>query len=453
MNAKNAKTTFSFNVFLASIAAEPLAIKYKHMANILKVSESTVSKLRHGRIRKMPENIKPDQMAFRFASGITGEFKPTRVTVDRFLEYARLLIEKYLFSESLGAFVALFVNADPADEERLLKFYSSMIPELISRCYGEAYANSERECSNWQEFHKNEKTDVVFQRICNAINQNVLDDEKISQLLNVIYTENLRRLYKKPYSDLSFIKMLHEYVAGQEGHPFYKSVKRREVISISDDDSTIRRSISVQEIIVAPRSCQLRFTLSQTFHHYEQLSPEEIVKRAFENLKCTVNNNPLVKYINAHEHNQYRTPEQFVVAMKQMDEVSGLMSTELLFSFNLYPQKPGESFNISYEYSSTAPFIPNISCNFSYTLRYPCKFMDHEFLLDAKAQKKWGLRVKLFAPITNSAASGMEDNAKCSGTSHSRHIVFYDWAMAGSGYFCNIYETKYADRQAKLPKK
>jgi hypothetical protein len=453
MNAKNAKTTFSFNVFLASIAAEPLAIKYKHMASILKVSESTISKLRHGRIRKMPENIQPDLMAARFASGIADEFNPTRATADRFLEYAQLLLEKYLFSESLGSFVTLFINAEPADEEHLKKFYSSMIPELISRCYEEAYANSERDSNNWHELHKNEKTDVVFQRICNVINQDVLDDEKIEQLLNVIYTENLRRIYNKPYSDLSFIKMVNDYVTSQKGRPFYKTVKRREIISISDDAKIIQRNISVQEVIISPKPCQFRFTLSQTFHHYEQLSPEEIVSRAFKNLKCTVNNIPLVKYINLHEQNQYRSPEQFVVAMKQMDKVSGMMSTELLFSFNLYPKKPGESFSISYEYSSTAPFIPNISCNFSYTLRYPCKLLDHEFLLDAKTQKKWGMRVKMFTPITNSSSAGMEENVKCSGTSDSRHIVFYDWTMAGTGYFCNIYETKYADSQAKIHKK
>lgn len=448
MNAKNSKTTFSFNVFLASIAGEPLSIKYKQMANILSVSESTVSKLRHGHLRKMPPGLQPDLMASHFASEIIKGFTPNRFTITRFTSYAQMLNNKYLFSDSLGRFIAMFVVAEPADELRVKKFCSGMIPELIKRCYEESYYNTEQDCVNWMESHKSEQVEMIYQKMCDTINQDVFDTDKLKQLLNVVYTANLRRQFEHPFSDLSFIKMLNDFVGSQVNHPFYNFVRRSEIISISDDTTVIRRTIKAQEQIVTQSMNVLRFTLRQTFYHANPMTSEEIVKCAFENLTCTVNNVPLVRYVNLHENNEYNSPEQFVTATKEEDEVSGMISTELLFAFNLYPEESGEPFSVAYEYCSTAPFIHNISCNYSYTLHYPCKFLEHEFVLDAKTRRNWGVRVKLFTPLTNSVWDTKSDDdqfAKSSGTADSRHVTFYDWAMPGSGYYRNIYELKYTD--------
>jgi hypothetical protein len=446
MNAKNAKTTFSFNVFLASIAGEPLGIKYKQIAVILNVSESTMSKLRHGHLRKIPPGLQPRLMASRFASELVKSFAPTRSTVIQFTAYAQMINNKYLFSDSLGRFAALFSTAAPMDEQRARKFYSSMIPELIKRCYEEAYSNSELDYANWVINHQNEQYEIAYQKMCDTINQDVFDSEKLSQLLTVVYTASLRRQNERPFSDLSFIKMLNEYVGTQINHPFYSSVRRYEIISLSEDSSKIKRTVKAQEQIVFPSPDVLKFTLSQTFYHITQMSPAEIVKHAFENLICTVNNVPLIQYVNEYEHTDYTSPQQFVTATKLEDDVSGMYSTELIFQFNLFPEQSGETLNVAYEYSCTAPFIDNISCNYSYTLHYPCKFLEHEFVLDAKTRRRWGVRVKLFTPMTDSACLGkkvVNQYTKNSGTADSQHITFYDWVMPGSGYYRNIYELKY----------
>ncbi|HEX3038718.1 MAG TPA: hypothetical protein VHP54_00285 [Caproiciproducens sp.] len=443
MNARNAKTTFSFNIFLASLAGEPLVIKYKQMAEILGVSESTISKLRHNHLRKMPENLQPESMSPRFAARISGSFPPTEATAARFISYARMLDSKYIVSESLSAFITRFANTEPADEAHLKKFCFELAEELVIRCYEESYANTERDCANWQENHRNMQSEMVFQKLCNTINQDSLDDEKLNQLLTVVYQANLRRRYQYPFGDLSFLKKLSDYVGYHMNSPFYNFAQRTEVITISADSAVIRRKIKAREQIVSPSPERIRFMLKQTFYHSVHLSPQEIVNGAFGGLKCSINNIDLVRYINLHESNQLTSSEQFITAVKREDEISGLATTELLFAFNLYPEKPGEPLDISYEYCSTAPFIRNISCNYSYTLHYPCRFLEHEFLLDKKTGENWGIHVKLFTPITNSACvPDGKDNARSTGTADSQHITFYDWAMPGSGYYRNIFELK-----------
>lgn len=120
MNTKNAKKVFSFNVFLASIAGQPLEIKYIKIAEALNISESTLSKLRHGRMQKLPASLHPSLMAAQFAAEIVKCFEPTRSTVRQFSTYAQGLNEKYIFSDSLVRFAALFnVGGTMVEEERI----------------------------------------------------------------------------------------------------------------------------------------------------------------------------------------------------------------------------------------------------------------------------------------------------------------------------------------------
>lgn len=73
-------------------------------------------------------------------------------------------------------------------------------------------------------------------------------------------------------------------------------------------------------------------------------------------------------------------------------------------------------------------------------------------MLDAKTRKKWGVRVKLFAPITTSVYTSENFDSlyiKSSGTSDAKRITFYDWAIPGAGYYRNLYELEYTDDIAK----
>lgn len=445
MNAKKAKTNFLFNVFLTSIAAEPLEISNREISNILSISESSLSKLRHSRAKKMPAGLHPGLMAAKFAAEIVNGFAPTRSTAMRFIDYARLLGERYIISESLSRFAALLNVGSSIDEERAKKLYTGMIPELIKRCYEESYSNSEQDYANWVLKHSNLQSDVVYQKICDTINQDVLDSEKLRQLLNVVYAAGIRHQLSHYFSDLSFLEVLNNFIRSQVNQPFYNSIRRSERISIADDAKEMTRAVSAREQVVAQTLSPVEFTLQQSFHHAMRLPPEEIVKRAFEGLDFSVDGKPLIHYINMHENTNYVSPLQLVTVSETEDDLSGTANTNLVLTFTLHPTEVGEPINMTYQYSCKTPFINNISCNYSYTLQYPCKFLDHEFSLDEKTRRKWGVRVKLFAPITNSLCErdGKEaPHARTSGTMDTRHVTFYDWAMPGSGYYRNLYELK-----------
>lgn len=434
MNAKNAKKAFSFNIFLASIASEPLEIKYTEIADVLGVSESTLSKLRHGRMKKMPASLHPGLMASRFAAEVVKGFEPTHSTVKRFSLYAKMLNDRYILSDSFARFVTLFHVGEPVDEERAKKFYTGMIPELIKRCYEEAYSVTEQEYANWLMTHGNEQSEVIYRKICDTIDEDMLDTERLKQLLNVVYAASLRRQLSNYFSDISFLEMLGGFIRSQVNQPFYLSVRRSEQISISENSKELTRIVQAEEQIVAQSLSPVEFTLTQIFYHAMGLPVEEIVKCAFNGLSCTINKQPLVRYINSHENSNYVSSLQFVTAAEMIDEVDSLSTTRLVFKFNLYPTDAGEPICVAYEYSSTSPFIQNVSCNYSYTLHYPCKSLEHEFLLDAATRKNWGMRVKLFTSLTNSTYS-----VKDGGVTGSKHVMFYDWALPGTGYYRNLY--------------
>ncbi len=444
MNAKNAKKAFSFNVFLASIAGEPLEVKYSEIADILGVSESTLSKLRHGRMKKVPASLHPGLMAVRFAAEIVKRFEPNRSTVKRFSLYAQMLNEKYIFSDSLVRFASLFSAGGPADEERAKKFFSGMIPELIKRCYEEAYSVSEQEYANWALAHSNEQSEAIYRKICDTIEEDVLDTEQLKQLMNVVYAASLRRQVANYFSDLSFLEMLSQFIRSQVNQPFYNLVHRTEQISISQDSTEMTRNVQADEQIVAQSLNPVEFTLTQNYYHNMGMPVEEVVRRAFCGFTCTVNKQPLTRYINAHENSSYSSPLQFITAKELKDEVNGTVSTQLVLRFSLYPTEPGEPICVAYEYFSTSPFIQNISCNYSYSLHYPCKSLEHEFIMDAQTRKYWGMRVKIFAPLTNSAYS-----VKGDGLTGSKLVTFYDWALPGTGYYRNVYQLQHAEHPGK----
>lgn len=317
-----------------------------------------------------------------------------------------------------------------------------MIPELIQRCYEEAYSTTEQDYANWMLTHSDAQSEAVYQKMCDTINEEVLDSDKLKQLLNVVYAASFRREHSQYFSDISFLEILGEFIHSQVNQPFYNSVRRSELISISENSRQMHRVVQAEEQIVAQSLNPMEFTLTQCFYHAMGLPVKEIAEHAFKDLSCTVNNQPLVKYINTHENTGYTSPLQFITVTETSDCLGAAATTQLVLRFRLYPSEPGEPIQVAYQYSSTSPFIQNISCNYSYTLHYPCKSLEHEFLLDEKTQQKWGVRVKLFAPLTNSSCDvkNEDDNSLKGATAGSKWIKFFNWAMPGSGYYRNLYE-------------
>jgi len=447
MNTKNAKKTFLFNVFLASIAGEPLDISYTKLIDILGVSESTFSKLRHGRMNKMPAGLHPNLMASQFAANTIKEFPPACSTARRFAVYAQMLSEKYIFSDSLARFITMFsAGAAVIDEERANKFYTGMIPELIKLCYEEAYTNTEQDYQNRLMSRIRAKSELVYQKICDTINEDVLDSEKLNELLNVIYAASLRSQLPPFFSDLAYLEMLGGMIRSQANQPFYNFANRSEQISISDDLRKMVRTLCATEQVVAPSLNPIEFTLTQRLYQVKGLSTDEIAKHAFRNLSITVNNFPVVKYINLHEDSRYTSPLQFVTVIESTKEVGGMTATWLVLRFKLYPAELGEPINVEYEYSCASPFIHDISSVYSYTLQYPCKSLEHEFRLDEQTRRKWGIGVQVFTLLTKSTQnvekkeSFLEENGDSEG---SKRVVIYDWALPGAGYYVNLYELRH----------
>lgn len=198
----------------------------------------------------------------------------------------------------------------------------------------------------------------------------------------------------------------------------------------------IFRTVRAQEKIVVQSMQPFEFVLTQQFHHDIDMRPEEIIQHAFSGLTCTVNHKPLIYYVNTNEHTNYTSPLQFVGVKKTADHRNGRFFTELEFRFMLYPVEAGIPIAVSYEYSSASVFIPNVSCIYSYSLRYPCKTLVHDFVLDQQTRRRWGVWVKIFTPVTNSEMQDIHEEDM----QDTCRVAINDWAMPGAGYYRNLYE-------------
>ncbi|WP_444659603.1 hypothetical protein ACRQV7_04345 [Caproiciproducens sp. R2] len=447
MNAKSMKKALLFNDFLTSLSGEPLGIKYKRLARIFHVSESTVSKLRHAKLNKMPSAMHPDVIGAGFAQGVVQSFATSGSTVRRFSAYARMICDSYLISEKLENAASALAGAEPVDDDAAKKLCTAEIPRFIRCCYEEAYANSEMDFSGCMVSRCPVQSDILYQKICDVINRDTFDDAKLRQLLNVVYAANIRRQINTVVDGRSVVDLVDRFVQNQAGEPFYNYVHRTEVISISEDAAQMVRTIKGRQQIVLQTLRPQEVVLRQSLNHYVDMPEEAMIRSTFQKFTCTVNHIPIVKYLNLHENARYTGAEQLLTVRQAHDYIGGTTGTEVDFRFRLYPGVAGEAVNISYEYRFITPFIENISCNYCFSLFYPCKFLEHEFALDAKTKKKWGVQVKLFTPMTTSACTSEcsdELIVQSGGTSDLKRITFYDWAMPGTGYFRNLYELKYA---------
>ncbi|MGX8700250.1 hypothetical protein [Caproiciproducens sp.] len=447
MNAKSMKKALLFNDFLTSLSGEPLEIKYKNLAGIFHVSESTVSKLRHAKLNRMPSAMNPDVVGAGFAQGVVRSFAPSGSTARRFSAYARMICDSYLISEKLENAAAALAGAGAADDDAAKELCAAEIPRFIRCCYEEAYANSETDFSGCVVARCPVQSDILYQKICDVVDRDTFDDARLRQLLNVVYAANIRRQINTVVDGRSGMDLVDRFVRNQAGEPFYNYVHRTEVISISEDAARMVRRIKGRQQIVLQTLKSQEIVLRQSFNHYVDMPDEELIGSSFRKFACTVNHIPVVQYLNLHENAHYTSLEQLLTVRQTRDPIGGGAGTDVDFRLRLYPGVAGEAVNISYEYYFLTPLIDNISCNYSFSLFYPCKFLEHEFALDAKTKKKWGVQVKLFTPMTTSACTSEcseELTARSGGTSDLKRITFYDWALPGTGYFRNLYELKYA---------
>ncbi|MBW7571558.1 hypothetical protein [Caproiciproducens faecalis] len=399
-------------------------------------------------MNKMPAGMHPDIIGASFAQGIVQSFAPSGSTVRRFSAYARLLCNGYLVSENLEKAAVHLSGLGTVDDDAAKKLYTVEIPQFIRSCYEEAYANSEMDFSGCMASRYSVQSDILYQKICDIVNRDTFDDDKLKQLLNVVYAANLRHQLNPIIDGRSVVDLVHRFVQDQTCKPFYNFVHRMEVISVNEDAQQLKRTIKGRQQIVLQNLNPQEIVLCQSLNYFVDLPDQEIIARAFRMVTCTINHIPIVQYLNMHENTQYTSAEQLLTVRHVSDSVGGTTNTELLFRFNLYPGMVGETVNIYYECCLVTPFIKNISCNYSFSLLYPCKFLEHEFALDAKTKEKWGVQVKLFTPMTTSACTSEnpdETTVLSGGTSDLKRITFYDWAMSGTGYWRNIYELKYAN--------
>jgi hypothetical protein len=441
------------NEFLSSLAGEPLEIKYKHMAEIFQVSQSTLSKLMHNRLNKLPAAMHPDVIVERFTEGVLGSFALSGSTVRNFSQYARLLSERYYLSGSLCECALPLVYSSSIDDEQAKQIYAETLPAFIKKCYEEAYTNTELNYAEGMKIRTEVRSETCFQKICEIINRDEFDSEKLRQLLMIVYAANIRRQITSFIENPSFLDMIERFLRYQMNNPYYNSIHRSEIISISEDSTEIVRQIQEQKQVVLQVKQQQEVVLKQSLHHYLDLSPSEIMTKMFQDFYCTINQMSLIQYINLHEKTNYTTFDQFASAEHVRDEVAGTVMTDLLFRFHLYPDMAGETVTIAYGYKVTAPFIPNISCNYSFSLLYPCRFFEHELVLDAKTRLRWGIQTKLFTPMSNSAYFSQDSKGPYfqsnGGSVDSKRITFYDWAIPGSGYCQSLYELRYAQEERK----
>lgn len=440
MRARRAKTLLSFPVFLASVASRPLELPQEEMAGILGISESTLFKLRHGRLEKIPAKLHPSLMAAKFSAEAVGHFSQDVSTALLFLDYAKLLNQKYIISDSLARFASLVVGVSPMDEERVKRLYG-MIPELLLRCYEESYANSEREYARWEISCDKTQSEYVYQNICDALSRNVLDGEKLKQLFNLVCAEGVRSQLSRYFGDFSYLELVDSFVRSQLDRPFYNINRRSEQISIPGGSGEMISAVSAQEQIVAQIPQPVEFTLTQQICHFQRLPAEEIAMLAFAGLRCTVNGQPALDYINRCENAFYISLHQMVTAEEKETGEGEVFMARATFRFTLHPARAGEAIQIAYEYTAVSQLAGGFAQNSCYALQYPAKRLEHEIVLDDVTRRYWGVSVELFTPIVGGSAVEKQFNEE-EKTGDSRHITFFDWAMPGSGYCRTLYELK-----------
>lgn len=418
---------------------------------MLGVCESTLSKLRHQKLKKIPSALSPASNLEQFIKSFFQNFVEEESFDELIAVYGNQLVSGYVVSGQLTELVRGLDRDVRYGAER--GEATTRQQEFLTLCYAEAYNNSVLTNLKTPQ-HKLEASEIAFQKICGVLDQELLEEKNLSELMDVIYAASLRKQLGVRPKDNSYRQLVKQFTELQEGLPNLKKSRRTEIISINEDNTFITRKISVQEQLVMKNE-PAEYRWSYVLYHAPLDGAPETVEKYVGDFFCTVDGVPLKEYLAGHKkYNAEEAPgevcqEDYLFAKTVHDDLCGTRSTSLVFSFPLFPRDDGAAVSVAWSMTFTVPMVPNVSVNYSYHLPYDCKFLEHEFILDSRTRKKWGVRLEIFAPLSGggvkSHSFGDRLFTQNSGSLDSRRVTFYDWAPAGSGYSRNLFELKYAE--------
>ena len=431
---------FTLAAFLTSLSEEPLLIKFKTVAHAIGVSEATLSKMRNLKLRRVPESFLPSKAGERFAEGILNAFPRNGKTTRMFQSYASLLMERFQLSPELALVCEKLHRQAPSLYQR------DLVYAFLFSSYQEAYGNSQMIYSNRElNSHVPTQAQVVFGKACSAINRDLFNRDQVKQLLNLSYSACLREGITAYSPSTGMAQLLENYVKRQMVAPYFKSMHRSEVISIDEGESTILRRVKGKDVVVYTQPGLQTYELKYELPYSLKEKPHRKGKTGFGMGSCTINGIPVLEYEKSHGNKVFKTIEDMATVREIKDELSGSISTEVTLRFGVYPKDEGEMITIVYHYWTEDPFIQNVSGVYTYSLPHACMFFEHEFLLDEKTSRHWGIRAKVFAPFVMGIYE--EDDyrptdkyyVENSGTKNVRRVTFYDWVPEGSGYCRSLY--------------
>jgi|GEM_PF-6787912 len=440
---------FDFKAFLTTLTFPPLEIRNKDIAAMLKINDAAISKIRHGRSRVIPTQLRPLHMAEEFANALVRKIFE-KSSSEECKNYSEDLKKTFQLSEKLSQLCEeLSVQTDAQTSEP----FEGVLARFFVQCYTESHANSGAQIKSMEQ----EKFGIIlgdarpsadFEKLLEEINQGRFSREELERLEAGIVSASVQAEGVKNAYYGTFYRPYANLLKEQLTKPFYRSSVRREEITIDERKGQYERKIETAEHLVLPEQKPCPYFIRRILINFDCLSRDEFIDTVFEKFQGTVNGIPVLEYINEHQEKSY-TRIQDVITLSEVavqGETNSYVQVEL--EVPLYPTHPGDHFEIETKYNSRLPFVEDFSTNFSYRLKYPCQFFAHEHVLERETALRWDIIMDVFSVFNYAGSGGIANpvfqrkRRTDSLMDRDQSVILHDWVLPGSGYRRSIHRLR-----------
>ena len=447
------KELLNFRDFLTSLTSVPIKIKNKELAEIFQVSDGVISKIRHGKMVSIPINMRPLSNADRFASLIVERFAATVSTVETFVIYATQILEQYAVSDSLKKKIDAIIWFDATKEnhmEHVESMYHNEIPAFLSSCYSEAYYNTSAVFVKGEN-GKQKATGLPAKPAEPAAFQP--EKELPHDQLSELFWKTGNRLFggegKEQAENKALFPMFYGLIYQEAQRPYLDFSRRKEFLDLKETENgvtQVKRQVDMLEQLVLPKGEPIPVTFQERLELIPGQTDEELLRSTIRHFVCRINDVPIQEYIFEHE----RIHAADVYDLFRVNHVEGTEYSApyilLEMPFYLYPEEHNNQIRMEarYQFYAEVEFFAKLRIN--YKLKRACRFLEHEFIIQEEAAKRFGINLDIFAPFLYDTSAQFESpmsekRSYINGSKDSSHgrVTFYDWALPGSGYGINIY--------------
>jgi len=444
---------FDFKAFLTTLTFPPLEIRNKDIAAMLQINDAAISKIRHGRSRVIPAQLRPLHMADAFAGALVKRIFE-KSSSEECKNYSADLKKTFQLSEKLSQ-LCDEISGTPSIrlDAQQLEAFEKVLAQFFAQCYTESHANSGAHIKSIEQekfgiIADGSKPSANLDRLLEEIEQGRFSREELEKLEAGIVSASASACgvknayygtYYRPYANL-----LKEHLT----KPFYRSSVRREEIAIDERKGRYERKIETAEHLVLPEEKVWPYFIRRILINFDCLSRDEFIDVVFEKFQGTVNGIPILEYINEHRKKSYTRLQDAIALSDVVVQGESNSYVQLELEVPLYPTQPGDHFEIETKYNSRLPFVEDFSTNYSYRLKYPCQFFAHEHVLERETALRWDIIMDVFSAF-NFAGNGETANPVFqrkrrtdSLMDRDQSVILHDWVLPGSGYRRSIHRLR-----------